>query len=340
MNVYAWSEYFPPSVIDKFQKETGLHVNYSVFDSPDAAETALSVGHSNYDIVTMNASPHLAREIPKGFWMKLDPSKIPNAANSDPRILKILGQVDPGNRFAVPWMWGTVGILYNADKARAILGDTPITSLDVVLNKATAAKFAKCGISVLDSWQDIMPLVARYLGQPQLSDDPAKLDAVVAKLSEIKPMLRRIASSPLNTNASFGTVTHGYTYSGHPVAAAAALATLDVLQKNDVLSNVRTQGEHLLARLHAMANRFPIIGDVRGVGLMVCLELVADRKTKAAFGRGAKQVTQVAREAYQRGAMVRTSGPNIILSPALTIEREQIDLLCDALEGAFAATPI
>ena len=127
MNVYAWSEYFPPSVIDKFQKETGLHVNYSVFDSPDAAETALSVGHSNYDIVTMNASPHLAREIPKGFWMKLDPSKIPNAANSDPRILKILGQVDPGNRFAVPWMWGTVGILYNADKARAILGDTPIT---------------------------------------------------------------------------------------------------------------------------------------------------------------------------------------------------------------------
>ena len=92
-------------------------------------------------------------------------------------------------------MWGTVGILYNADKARAILGDTPITSLDVVLNKATAAKFAKCGISVLDSWQDIMPLVARYLGQPQLSDDPAKLDAVVAKLSEIKPMLRRIASS-------------------------------------------------------------------------------------------------------------------------------------------------
>ena len=67
VNVYAWSEYFPPSVIDKFQKETGLHVNYSVFDSPDAAETALSAGHSNYDIVTMNASPHLAREIPKVF---------------------------------------------------------------------------------------------------------------------------------------------------------------------------------------------------------------------------------------------------------------------------------
>jgi adenosylmethionine-8-amino-7-oxononanoate aminotransferase len=72
---------------------------------------------------------------------------------------------------------------------------------------------------------------------------------------------------------------------------------------------------------------------------MACLELVADRATRATLPRGAKQVTQVAREAYRRGAMIRTSGANIILSPALTIGREQIDLLCDALDGAFAAVP-
>ena len=68
---------------------------------------------------------------------------------------------------------------------------------------------------------------------------------------------------------------------------------------------------------------------------MVCLELVADKATKPPFGRGAKEVSAVAREAYKRGAMVRTSGANIIMSPALTIAAEQIDLLCDALEGAF-----
>lgn len=72
LNVYAWPEYFPPALIAKFQAETGIHVNYSVLDSPAAAETILSVGHSNYDIVTMNAAPELAREIPKGFWRKLD----------------------------------------------------------------------------------------------------------------------------------------------------------------------------------------------------------------------------------------------------------------------------
>jgi len=219
VNVYAWSEYFPPSVIDKFQKETGLHVNYSVFDSPDAAETAISVGHSNYDIITMNASPHLAREIPRGFWLKLDRSKIPNAANADPRILRVLGQVDPGNQFAVPWMWGTVGIMYNVDKAKAILGDAPITSLDVILNKASAAKFEKCGISILDNWQDILPMVARYLGQPQLSDDPSKLDAVVAKLGEIKPLLRRIASSGYYEQLADGELCLAIGYSGDAMIA-------------------------------------------------------------------------------------------------------------------------
>ena len=138
-------------------------------------------------------------------------------------------------------------------------------------------------------------------------------------------------------DAALGAVTHGYTYSGHPVAAAAALATLEVLEREDVVGNAARQGAHLLERLRALGRRSRLVGDVRGVGLMACLELVADQASKAPFGRGAKEVTAVAREAYRRGAMVRTSGPNIILSPALTLSREEIDVLCDALEGAFAA---
>jgi putrescine---pyruvate transaminase len=133
-----------------------------------------------------------------------------------------------------------------------------------------------------------------------------------------------------------GSVAHGYTYSGHPIAAAAALATLDVLEKEDVVGNAGRQGAHLTARLQALGERSRLIGDVRGVGLMVCIEMVADKKTKASFPRGAKEVAAVAREAYRLGAMVRTSGPNIILSPALTISEAEIDVLCDALDAAFA----
>lgn len=135
---------------------------------------------------------------------------------------------------------------------------------------------------------------------------------------------------------ALASVAHGYTYSAHPVAAAAALATLDILEREDILGNVKQQSERLMARLQALGQRSRLIGDVRGVGLMACLEMVADKSTKTAFGRGAKEVTMVARGAYERGAMVRTSGPNIILSPALTINSEQIDLLCDALDESFA----
>jgi putrescine---pyruvate transaminase len=131
-----------------------------------------------------------------------------------------------------------------------------------------------------------------------------------------------------------GTINHGYTYGAHPVAAAAALATLDVIEAEDIPARAATEGRHFLERLHAM-KRYRIVGDVRGVGLMAGIELVADQRTRTPFPRGAPELTRVHREAYKRGAMLRLSGGNIIISPALTIERAQIDLLCDALEGAF-----
>jgi len=147
----------------------------------------------------------------------------------------------------------------------------------------------------------------------------------------------RVAQAFDASDSAISAVTHGYTYSAHPVAAAAALATLEILEREDVVGNAATQGAHLLRRLQDLGRRSRLIGDVRGVGLMVCIEMVADKATKQPFGRGAKEVAKVAREAYRRGAMIRTSGPNIILSPALTIERVQVDLLCDILEESFAA---
>ena len=90
LNIYAWAEYFPPSVVAKFEAESGIHVNYAVLDSPEMAETILSVGNSNYDLVTMNAAPEMGREIPKGFWKVLDRSRIPNVRNADPRIMQLL----------------------------------------------------------------------------------------------------------------------------------------------------------------------------------------------------------------------------------------------------------
>jgi putrescine transport system substrate-binding protein len=116
-------------------------------------------------------------------------------------------------------MWGTVGVIYNADKAKTIVGTLPTESLDVIFNKDLAAKFEKCGISILDSWQDILPLVARYLGQPQLSAEPAQLDAVVKKLEEIRRFLRRISTSGYYEQLADGELCLSIGYSGDAMIA-------------------------------------------------------------------------------------------------------------------------
>jgi len=148
---------------------------------------------------------------------------------------------------------------------------------------------------------------------------------------------KKVADVFKSADASLGAISHGYTYSAHPVAAAASLATLDLIVRENIPANAAKQGTYLMERLADLGRNSKLIGDVRGVGLMACIEMVADKATKAAFGRGSKEVAAVAREAYKRGAMVRTSGPNVILSPALTINREEIDFLCDVLAASFAA---
>jgi putrescine transport system substrate-binding protein len=219
VNIFAWPEYFPPALIAKFEAASGMHVNYSVLDSPEAAETILSVGSSNYDIVTMNAAPQLGREIPHGFWKALDPSRIPNARNADPKIMQLLATVDPGNQHAVPWMWGTTGIMYNVDKIQALMPNAPRDSLDMVFKKETAAKFAPCGIGLIDSWGDILPMVSRYIGQPALSAAPAQLGAVMAKLQEIKPYLQRISTSGYYQQLAEGDLCLAIGYSGDALIA-------------------------------------------------------------------------------------------------------------------------
>ena len=132
-------------------------------------------------------------------------------------------------------------------------------------------------------------------------------------------------------------VSHGYTYSAHPVAAAAALATLEILEREDIPGNAARVGAHLQARLRPFVERYSFVGDVRGIGLMAGIEMVSDKAKRTPMTRASDVPTRVAREAYRRGAMVRISGPNLILSPPLVITTGLVDELVDILEASFAA---
>ena len=134
--------------------------------------------------------------------------------------------------------------------------------------------------------------------------------------------------------AAFG---HGYTYSGHPVAAAAALATLAEIERLDVPGNAAKVGAIMQTRMRKLLDSCSFVGDVRGVGLMLAIEMVSDKAKRTPVGKTSNIPQRVYQAAYERGLMVRISGPNLIMSPPLVISEDEMNQLCDRLEAAFAA---
>src|SRR6201987_1481757 len=137
VNVYNWSDYIAPTVVEDFSKETGIKVRYDTFDSNDTLETKLLAGKSGYDVVVPTAY-FLERQIKAGIFQKLDKALLPNLANVWDEIARRLAAYDPGNLYAANYMWGTTGIGYNAGKAAGILGPAArIDSWDVVFKPQT-----------------------------------------------------------------------------------------------------------------------------------------------------------------------------------------------------------
>jgi putrescine transport system substrate-binding protein len=219
LNLYSWSEYFPEAVIRRFEAETGIKVNYSVFDSNDVAETTLIAGRSGFDLVTVNASPHLGRQIPKGLWRPLDVSSIHNYANIDPKLLEMLRHVDPGNRYAIPYMWGTIGIIYNPDLVRAHMPNAPVDSLDMVFRPDVVSRLRGCGISILSSWIDVLPLLSIYVGQRDLSIDPRALEQLAVAFARVRPAIRRITTSGYYDQLARGELCVSLGYSADAMVA-------------------------------------------------------------------------------------------------------------------------
>jgi len=214
VNFYNWSDYIDPTVLEGFTKETGIKVRYDTFDSNDTLEAKLLAGKSGYDVVVPTAY-FLARQIAAGIFLKLDKSKLPNLANAWPEIADRLAGYDPGNQYAVNYMWGTTGIGYNVEDARAVLGaDATIDSWDDVFDPAKIAKFKNCGIHLLDSSDDIMPAALHYLHLDPNSSDPGDLQKAVDLLGKIRPYVRKFHSSEYLNALATGEICFVVGFSG------------------------------------------------------------------------------------------------------------------------------
>ena len=214
VNVYNWSDYIAPTVVEDFNKESGIKVGYDTFDSSDTLETKLLAGKSGYDVVVPTGY-FLERQIKAGVVQKLDKARLPNLANLWPEISQRLAKYDPGNEYAVNYMWGTTGIGYNARKAREVLGPNgTIDSWDIVFKPETLAKFKDCGVHLLDASDDILAAALHYLGLDPNSGNEADLQKAADLVMKIRPYVRKFHSSEYLNALASGEICLVVGYSG------------------------------------------------------------------------------------------------------------------------------
>ncbi|RFC64416.1 polyamine ABC transporter substrate-binding protein [Fulvimarina endophytica] len=214
VNVYNWSDYIDESILADFTKETGITVNYDVFDSNEILETKLLAGGSGYDIVVPTGT-FLERQINAGVFQTLDKSKLTNWDNLDKDVLERLARYDPGNEHAVNYMWGTTGLGINVAEVKKRLGeDQPLNTYDLLFDPELVAKLADCGVYVLNTSEEVVPAALNYLGLDPNSSNPEDLQKAEDLLLAIKPYVRKFDSSEYISALANGDICMAHGWSG------------------------------------------------------------------------------------------------------------------------------
>ncbi len=226
VNVYNWSDYIDESILEDFTKETGIKVVYDVFDSNEVLETKLLAGGTGYDVVVPTGT-FLGRQIQAGAFQKLDKSKLENLKNLWPEIMQRIEKYDPGNEYAINYMWGTTGIGYNVEKVKEIMPDAPVDSWDMVFNPEIAAKFADCGIYMLDTADEMFPAALNYLGLDPDSSSTEDFEKASELLLKVRPYVQKFHSSEYINALANGDICIAVGWSGDVLQARDRAAEAD-----------------------------------------------------------------------------------------------------------------
>jgi putrescine transport system substrate-binding protein len=222
LNIYNWSDYIGENTVANFEKEYNVKVRYDTYDGNETLEAKLVVGSTGYDIVFPSSS-FFARQITSGLYMKLDRSKLTNWSNLDQWVLKNQAAFDPGNVYAVPYLWGTNGFTYNVGMIKERMPDAPLDSLRMMFDPEVVSKFEDCGVSWLDSPEDVFPLALAYMGKDPLSQNPDDIVAATDMLMKARPFIRLFDSQQYMNSLPNSDVCMAMTWSGdYSVAAARA----------------------------------------------------------------------------------------------------------------------
>jgi putrescine transport system substrate-binding protein len=220
LNLYTWADYLAPDTLANFEKQTGIKVHVSYFDTNETLEARIMTGNSGFDVVVPTA-PYLQRQILSGAYLPLDKAKLPNLGNLDPVLMAQVAANDPGNAHSVIYAWGTIGIGYNAKQVADALpeADGRRESWRLVFDPAVASRLDRCGISLIDDPAGIVRLVLKYLGRNTESPGPLDLAAAESTLLKVRPFIRTIDSVSNIEAIANGDICVAVAYNGDFVQA-------------------------------------------------------------------------------------------------------------------------
>jgi putrescine transport system substrate-binding protein len=220
--VYNWSDYIGETTLADFEAATGVSVVYDLYASAEEAQAKMLAGSSGYDVV-LHSGVGLPRFVAAGVYQKLDRSRFPLWGNLDENILRIIEGFDPGLQYSVPYMWGSVGVTFNMDMVKERLPNADLNDLGTLMDPANAAVLAECGISLLDSPDDIGFMVMSWLGIDPSTAGPAEYARMVEAFKPMREYVTAFDNSNYLTSLPNKELCVANTWSGdYGVAKARA----------------------------------------------------------------------------------------------------------------------
>ncbi|HET9161386.1 MAG TPA: polyamine ABC transporter substrate-binding protein [Caulobacteraceae bacterium] len=220
LHLYNWADYIDPQILKDFTTETHIKVVYDTYDSNEVLETKVLTGGTGYDLV-VPSNHNVPRYIAAGAIQPLDQARIPNARTLWPQVMAFLEPFDPGRKYTVPYMWGTIGIGYNKAAIEKRLPGVKIDSWAFAFDPANLAKLQDCGVYWLDASEDMYSVALRAMGRDPNSKNLADYQAATAMMLKGRPYVRKFDSSGYLDRLAAGDICLAVAYSGDVMQAQA-----------------------------------------------------------------------------------------------------------------------
>lgn len=217
IRVYNWNDYIAPQALKDFTAATGIEVEYHTYASAEELDQVLaSDQHIDIAVPSQNDLPGL---IKRGLLQPLDFTLLPNRAHLDRQLLSKLAAADPQNRYAVPYLWGAVGLAINTPQAEAAYGGSLPHSWSVLFDPQQSARLASCGISVLDAPDELLYSLLNYQGRSLSNSSPGRIRQSMQTLEQLRPNLRYVDSERYIEDLGQGRLCLAVAWLGDALAA-------------------------------------------------------------------------------------------------------------------------